>query len=183
VLTNRAVAIGARLVGLLCASACSSGAGKPAAATTTTGATRVVTTTAVASATATQLAAGHWVTIPAAPLSNRLFTSVAWTGKELIVWGGNDSPSGQPHNDGAAYNPTTRAWRKLAPSPLTPRGAAAVWTGSEVVFCGGVVPAPAGRVTPGSVATVAYRPDTNSWQTIAPAPLPPATLPDRLLDW
>jgi hypothetical protein len=125
-----------------------------------------------------QLAAGHWLTIPAAPLSNRLFTSVAWTGKELIVWGGNDSPSGQPRNDGAAYNPTTRAWRKLASSPLTSRGgAAAVWTGSEVVFWGGVVPAPAGRVTPGSIATAAYRPDTNSWRTIAAAPLPPTTFP------
>ena len=177
VVTSRAFAIGACVVGLLCASACSSGAGKHAAATNTVGATTLVTAT-VASATATRLAAGHWSTIPAAPLSNRLFASVAWTGKELIVWGGNDSPSGQPHNDGAAYNPTTREWRKLPPSPLTRRGgAAAVWTGSEVVFWGGVVPAPAGRVTSGSVATAAYRPDTNSWRTIAPAPLPPTTFP------
>jgi len=177
--THRLFAIGVCLVGLLCASGCSGGGGGPAAsATTTTGVANVVTTTTVASATPARLAAGHWLTIPAAPLSNRLSTSVAWTGEELIVWGGNDSPSGQPHNDGAAYNPTTRSWRKLAPSPLTPRGgAAAVWTGSEVLFWGGVLPAPAGRVTPGSVATAAYRPGTNSWRTLAPAPLPPTAFP------
>ena len=136
------------------------------------------TTTTIANATAVQLAAGHWSTIPAAPLSARLQTSTVWTGKELIVWGGIDTPSGKPNNDGAAYSPVARTWRKLAPSLLTPHaGAAAVWTGSEVVFWGGVQPEPPGRVTRASVAAVAYSPETNSWRSLGAAPLAPVSAP------
>jgi len=142
--------------------------------TTTTEATAQV----VRSATIAQIVAGRWSTMPASPLDARLDPSVVWAGTELVVWGGDATPSGKAERNGAAYDPTTRRWQMLAPSPFTPReGAVAVWTGSEVVFWGGVYPEPAGRVTPGSVAAVAYRPTTNTWRTIGAAPLPPTSEP------
>ena len=58
------------------------------------------TSAATPVATAAQLAAGHWSTLPAAPIPPRDDASVVWTGSELLVWGGGD------HDDGAAYDPT-----------------------------------------------------------------------------
>ena len=43
---------------------------------------------ATVSASATQLVAGHWQTLPRAPIPARDQASVVWTGHELIVWGG-----------------------------------------------------------------------------------------------
>jgi len=70
-------------------------------------------------------------------------------------------------------------WRPLADGPLSARsGAAAVWTGEEMVIAGGTDAPPCpdlaqcdyvdGRLADGA----AYDPATDSWRTIADAPLP-----------
>ena len=46
-------------------------------------------------------AAGRWFTLPAAPLRARDDPAVVWTGKALIVWGG------QAASDGASFQLTT----------------------------------------------------------------------------
>src|SRR4029079_13343752 len=50
-----------------------------------------------------------WKPLPtdAAP-SARFGHTAVWTGKEMIVWGGNDGTT--QAIDGASYNPTTDAW-------------------------------------------------------------------------
>ena len=57
----------------------------------------------------------------------------AWTGSEMIVWGGGVS------NTGLRYNPVTDTWISTstinAPSPRA--GQSAVWTGSEMIIWGG----------------------------------------------
>jgi N-acetylneuraminic acid mutarotase len=73
--------------------------------------------------------------------------SVAWTGSEMIVWGGFSlGSSGRiARNSGARYNPTTNSWQHLATANAPPVGdrQAGVWTGSQlIVWGGGVVSGP-----------------------------------------
>jgi hypothetical protein len=77
------------------------------------------------------------------------------------------------------------AWRTLPASPLSPRlGSSAVWTGREMIIAGGgqgAVCEPDGRCgmpEPTPVADgAAYDPATDTWRSIAPAPLAFAKAP------
>lgn len=58
---------------------------------------------------------------PPPPLSLRSRVATAWTGKEVVVWGGEASPigsGGEPLSDGAAYDPAAATWRPMASAPL-----------------------------------------------------------------
>ncbi len=81
--------------------------------------------------------ADAWRPIAAAPIEPRADPAIAWTGSEMIVWGGTgDGPRALA--DGAAYDPAGDSWRVIAPSPLSARvGSGAAWTGSEVIVVGG----------------------------------------------
>ena len=79
-----------------------------------------------------------WRTLPRPPTNaGRL---AVWTGKELVGWGGGCC--GDAFKDGAAFNPVTNTWRKLAPSPLAgSQGPLGAWTGRElVIFVGNLDP-------------------------------------------
>lgn len=105
--------------------------------------------------------------LPAAPLSAREDMSGVWTGNELIIWGGNSN--GSLRSDGAAYEPRSRTWRQIAPSPLSARTRhMAVWTGREMIVWGG---SPTGSGVGGLLDGAAYDPATDTWRTIADAPL------------
>jgi hypothetical protein len=81
--------------------------------------------------------ADRWRSLPAAPLSARSEPGAAWTGRELVVWGGFASFEGSL-GDGAAYDPEAGGWRALAPTVLRPRvGHVAAWDGSALVVWGG----------------------------------------------
>ncbi|GAB3419612.1 Kelch repeat-containing protein [Flindersiella endophytica] len=110
----------------------------------------------------------RWEKLPPAPLSPRLHPASAWTGREWLLWGSDDSiqepgeESTDGFADGAAYNPRARAWRKLPPAPLGKNiDARAVWTGQEMVIVSG------GR----SGGIAAYDPDRNSWRKLPALPL------------
>ena len=62
--------------------------------------------------------------------------AVAWTGTEMIVWGGRVDNSF--YYDGAAYNPVSDTWRVLptAPGGFDARDPIMVWTGHEAVVSG-----------------------------------------------
>ena len=50
--------------------------------------------------------ADRWEAIPAAPLSSRARAVAVWTGRELVVWGGEaDYNHRAQFDDGAAYTP------------------------------------------------------------------------------
>ncbi len=128
-------------------------------------------------------AGDSWRELPSAPLDPREGHVAVWTGSELLVWGGGayqepDDPS-QPfardaldfRADGAAYDPATDSWRPLADSPLGPRaGAAAVWTGQEMLIVAGT----GDGADPGTVETftdaAAYDPATDSWRSLPDLP-------------
>jgi hypothetical protein len=125
--------------------------------------------------TANLLAAGRWSSFPGGPLIPRHDESYVWTGNELIIWSGVANTAGRQGalSDGAAYNPSTRAWHLLPPSPLTGRAnASAVWTGTEVIVWGGEAVGNFG-IPKGDLNAqgASYTPSTNTWRLLPAAPI------------
>lgn len=91
-------------------------------------------------------ARGKWVRTAESPLSARNDAALAWTGKEIIVFGGWKffcpptasciGPSDPPFRDGAAYNPLTDSWRKIADAPAGITGNSNVTVGSDIFVFG-----------------------------------------------
>lgn len=103
--------------------------------------------------------ANQWTPIAAtgAP-SPRRYAGAAWTGSEMIIWGGRDDSNGALRN-GGRYNPATNQWQGLAGNnlPTARSGHSAVWTGSEMIVWGG-------QGTAGYLGDGArYRPATDDW--------------------
>ena len=72
-------------------------------------------------------------------LTARSGQAAVWDGQELIVWGGNTSPSGWlPSGSGGMYRPDLDQWQVITPvSAPAPRAAhTAVWTGSSMIGLG-----------------------------------------------
>ena len=110
--------------------------------------------------------AASWQSLPEAPIVGRLAPSAVWTGTEMIIWGGT-ARSGKIERgyEGAAYNPTTRTWRTISPSPPGVQGGAAVvWTGDEMVVW-------ASNSPDGPVGGAVYDPATDSWRRLPAGPL------------
>lgn len=109
----------------------------------------------------------RWRNLAASPLIGRTAPASAWTGKELMVWGGRGGTTGfSPLADGAAYDVVADRWSRLPAGPLSPRyGAAMVWTGREAVIWGGSTDDK--RFTDGA----AYNPATKSWRMLRAAPI------------
>jgi len=67
--------------------------------------------------------------MPSPPVA-RVNEAFAWTGSELIIWGGRSSRESvlQPYDDGAAYDPATDEWSTLpgAPGEISPHQIA-IW--------------------------------------------------------
>ncbi len=110
--------------------------------------------------------ADTWRRLAAAPLAGRSAISGAWTGREIVVWGGFAGEDAAL-DDGAAYNPASDSWRPIGKSPLAARSATAHWTGKEVLYWGGG--APARSLNDGA----AYDPAADTWRPLAESPLQP----------
>lgn len=81
-----------------------------------------------------------WTPIARAPFTWRRGSSAVWssTTNELIVYAGLAPADGRPTNDGWAYAPSSRRWRKIADSRLPPTSRqSAVWAGSSMIVFGG----------------------------------------------
>jgi hypothetical protein len=106
-----------------------------------------------------------WRRMAPAPLSPRVKPASAWTGRELVVWGGTDA-RGERFGDGAAYDPDTDSWRMLADAPISARAPLAVWTGDELLVWGTAV-----RVRERPRDGASYDPQKDAWHVIADAPI------------
>ena len=73
--------------------------------------------------------ANRWTTIPNAPVPARTEAAGVWTGRSMIVWGGQGAGGSQATGDrgllgkGAAYTPSTDTWRALRHHPSGRDGA------------------------------------------------------------
>jgi hypothetical protein len=108
---------------------------------------------------------GSWKRLPAAPISPEFNarTSV-WTGKEMLVFGREQQTAldarGNPYATGAlnvaaAYNPSSKKWRKLSPPAKTSgfMSLSSVWTGKEMLVWG-------------QGTHLAYNPSTDKWRQL-----------------
>ena len=117
----------------------------------------------------------RWRRIASSPLPSRAEAFAAWTGKEVLLWGGRPGTQGQygydEFVDGALYDPAKDRWRPMAAFPLGPRwGARVVWTGTHLVVWGGARaadPDDAPRLADGA----AYDPAANTWKKLPASPL------------
>lgn len=116
-----------------------------------------------------------WSPVPKAPIAPRLDHIAVWSGKEMIVFGG-EGPKGRIVGDGAAFDPTTNRWRKISRSgaPQARTRAAGVWTGTHLVIAGGVNAK--GDAVEGAFT---YDPKGDRWQTAAS----PSARSDATLVW
>jgi hypothetical protein len=108
----------------------------------------------------------EWKWMAASPLAARIQPAAAWTGEELLVWGGTDGRRDRLFGDGAAYDPESDSWRRLPDAPIGARAPLSVWTGDELLVWGTAV-----RVHPRPRDGAAYDPQTNAWRPIAEAPI------------
>ena len=95
--------------------------------------------------------ANGWKAIARAPFVDREDAAAVWTGTEFVVWGGR--AGNMLFQQGAAYDPATDTWRRIASNQWAGVGTASVWTGSEMIVLfknGGA----------------AYDPVANSWRDI-----------------
>ena len=74
---------------------------------------------------------GTWREISGGPLDPRAGHVAAWTGSEMLVWGGYGTNGLLPAS-GAAYKPSTDTWRMIDAGPLRPSYQIdSAWTGTE----------------------------------------------------
>jgi N-acetylneuraminic acid mutarotase len=114
-------------------------------------------------------ATGRYRVLPRAPLGPAQGALGAWTGHELILFIGRYGVDGKLRPTsvarGAAYDPRTNAWRRLAPLPvsdLVPYGVGA-WDGHELLVAGA---GQSGR------SAYAYDPASDRWRRIRSLPAP-----------
>ena len=105
--------------------------------------------------------------------SPRGLHTTAWTGREMLVWGGCGNTNCSTLLDtGGRYDPSTDSWLPTttvgAPGPR--RFHASAWTGSEMVVWGGEGPGVFNTLDDGG----RYNPATDSWMTMSPVGAPEA---------
>src|SRR5882672_3252075 len=102
-----------------------------------------------------------------APTARTRSTAV-WTGREMIVWGGQGV--GLPLATGARYDPVSDAWTALpsAGAPTARYDHAAIWTGREMIVWGGW-----DGTTPANTGA-RYNPVSNTWTALTTTGAPTA---------
>jgi hypothetical protein len=121
--------------------------------------------------------AAQWEALPPSPLSPRAAALGVWTGEEVLVIGGEPeawcppvadctAPEFAPLGDGAAYDPSTRSWRRITDAPMTFSSNASAVTASGDVY---VLVRDADYRPGGRGGFLRYRPDVDRWDQL-PAP-------------
>ncbi len=120
--------------------------------------------------------ANSWQAVSPGPLSPREGAIGFWTRDEVLLIGGSDAPPCPPNAscipadvplaDGAAFDPKTGKWRRIADAPVPFEWAQGLVLGATAYLW---VPGSPGRPNAPS-AFLAYRIEANRWEEL---PLPP----------
>jgi hypothetical protein len=115
--------------------------------------------------------AGTWRQLDDSPHRPTCCGAWAWTGREVIVFGGGyrDAPT---TIEGAALDPATGVWRRIADAPVGMSLANAVWSGEELIVVGSELDNRNVAETATAIA-LAYNPATDAWRQLPDAPLSP----------
>jgi N-acetylneuraminic acid mutarotase len=117
-------------------------------------------------------ATNRWRKLAPAPSSLTVGIAAVWTGQRLLVWGGTSKVVAGQANlaEMAAYDPSLDRWQALPTPPVALSYAAAVWTGQEAIFWGGVV---INRDQGTFVGTdgASFDPATGQWHRLPPSGL------------
>lgn len=98
---------------------------------------------------------------PSSPPSVRYEHAAAWTGDELLIWGGRDTSTWK--SDGYRYDPTSLTWTMMATNSLSARANhVGIWCDGRFVVWGGV----SGANTYYGDGAI-YDPAMNSWTAMA----------------
>jgi hypothetical protein len=93
-------------------------------------------------------ATNHWRRFAALP-AGRVGATAVWTGRRLLLWGGEKPEASAELRDGLAYDPRINRWSSLPAAPLRPRaGAIVAWTGHALIVWGGEIGTPVGSNAP-----------------------------------
>jgi ankyrin repeat protein/N-acetylneuraminic acid mutarotase len=98
--------------------------------------------------------------------SKRCWSTMVWTGKEMIIWGGCNATKAL--GDGGRYSCARDAWRPVSSdgAPSARLGHVAVWTGKEMIVWGGTT-----RETDEQSVCfengARYNPETDIWRPIS----------------
>jgi hypothetical protein len=118
---------------------------------------------------------GRLRALPRAPIRSRWWHTAVWTGEEMIVWGGGCRRHECRH--GAAYDPRSDSWRRIADGPMPGYAHSVVWTGEEMIVWGGSddYESEGSRGFPRRFLKLgaAYDPDSDTWRMLERAPLEP----------
>lgn len=114
-----------------------------------------------------------WRMIPDAPIAGRRWHVAVWTGRVMIVWGGEAQSGGDTEGvalDGAAYNPGTDEWWRIADAPVAvpPSETIAIWDGLQMLVWTGASADGSGSLT---TQGLIYDVVTDTWELIPAAPL------------
>jgi N-acetylneuraminic acid mutarotase len=122
-------------------------------------------------------ATNEWDLLPTAGApEDRITHSLAWTGSEAIVWGGQNGSF--TIDTGARYNVAADSWSPVKPSnrPIPTPGHKSVWTGSEMLIWGG-------NQTLGVGVGGRYDPVLDAWSPMATSNQPPGVRHDHTVVW
>jgi N-acetylneuraminic acid mutarotase len=90
----------------------------------------------------------QWRRLASLPTA-RVGAAAVWTGKRLLLWGGQSGNASTDLGDGLAYDPQANRWSTLPTAPLRVRsGPVVAWTGHALIVWGGEIGTPAGTNTP-----------------------------------
>jgi Kelch motif len=118
-----------------------------------------------------------WMPISSTNAPGRSRHSAAWTGSEMIVWGGMISGGGIV-NEGARYNIATDTWVQIDSSfaPYNRFLHSTIWTGHEMIVWGG--DGGGARKDGGS-----YDPTSNIWTPVSTVPRAPERRKNHTAVW
>lgn len=110
--------------------------------------------------------ANTWRALAPMPEEFRFTASRIYTGRELIVWGGNDNETEgsatAPWGRGFALDLASNSWREIRRAPIARTRHAAVWTGTRMFIYGGRETGPGTERGDGAL----YDPARDEWQLV-----------------